>query len=84
MNLIDVDPICEDTAKIMVIAQAYLLGRGLKRSAIIYNSSSKLNELNIALVNSSSFSRYARYISTYTHANYLKPALNWLLKEIEP
>jgi hypothetical protein len=84
LNLIDVEPICQDTAKIMVIAQAYLLGRGLQRSAIIYDSSSKLNDLNRALINASSFSKYARYISIYTHANYLKLALNWLLKGIEP
>jgi hypothetical protein len=84
LNLINIEHICGDTAKLMAIANAYLVGRGLNRSAIIYDSCAKLSELNRALINAGGINKNYRYISTFTHANYMDPAMDWLLKGIEP
>jgi hypothetical protein len=84
LDLVNAEPICIDSAKILTMARAFLNGRGLDRSVIIYDSSIKLLELNKAFMDAGGMNKNSRYISTHTYSDYMKPALEWLIKGVEP
>lgn len=83
VEFINSKPICEDSAKLLSYARAFLIGRGMRRCAIIFNSSASIVELmhqfkDLGIYNGE------RYISTQTYPDWENIAENWLLKGIEP
>lgn len=83
INLINSEPPCSDSAKTLTMIRAFLYGRGMEKIVIVYDTSVKLLEITKAF-NEAGLYHDERYISTNTHAEYMEPALNWLMKGIEP
>ena len=83
IELIDVHPICEEAAKVLAISRAYLIGKGMNRAIIVYNTSANiLNVMN--MFHEVGVFQGERYISTNTYADWQKVAEDWLNDGIEP
>lgn len=83
VDLREVLPLCSEAATVLTYARAYLHGKGLHRTAIVYESSASIIEL-MSKFNQLSNDPNERHVSCMVDANWKETALNWVSKGIEP
>lgn len=83
LDLRDIAPICPEVARVLTYAKAYLLGKGLKRTAIIYSTSATIMHLmeNFAEL---SHDYNEKHISSLVNKNWKEIAENWVINGVEP
>lgn len=81
-DLQNVTPICSDAAQYLNMGRMFLIGKGMKRLLIIYDSSVKLIEVMRAFDQIPNFDE--RYICTKSYDDWAIKAYDWISKGVEP
>ena len=78
-----VDPVCPDAANLISLGRAYLIGKGLNRTAIIFDSSAVIVNILRAFRVIGAY-KEQRLIPTINELNYENKALRWVRDGVEP
>lgn len=74
-DLKDVSPICAEAARYLNIGRVFLIGKGMRRLAIVYDSSAKLVEVMRAF--DSDFNCEERYFCTKSYSDWEEKSVKW-------
>jgi len=79
----DIEPICVEAARMLAAGRAFLIGKGLHRTAIVFDSSAKIVDLMRAF-NIIGQYKLQRMICTMANKDADQKAIDWVENGIEP